>query len=750
MIARKSLSGLNKWILTVLIISWFFSTGAAFEFSQLQWDNGISGTLKGDEIISYMGYSVKVVNFNAPVESDKYKEVPVEPVEGYVGLNISKNGTLINETMLGLGESFITPDGEFKVMAIEFPSSSGKEWLYESYNPWVKLELNQRGKPHFDLLIDTQDEYFSAPNTEIPVNVVLKNTGTADIQNVDMDIGTELPILRGNLKFHFGNIKKGSQVSETLTFSSPIITELKSYDISANVSGFDVKDISYKSVMLKTIFIAPSPQQLPSLKKSSGAKMYLKDTTMVSLSFKNDLNYELKNVSITDYIPKGFKQISNNSLHWLINVPPNGEWYFRYILKPMEADNDGLLYPAAKAEFEIKNEYYMIQSNRPETVVYGPRIELSKQADVQEIDPYGTLTVTVIAVNNGSIPSKVTIKDNLPANVTLVNGTTMKEDYLEANKKTRFSYTIRSDSDKPVRLPAANADYYELGDSGTKIITRSQELLIRIKPPPTPEPTPPLVIEMPLNSTEAGNAQPEKYSKDNNAILNLLLDCNEIKGHDIRINTTSDVCSFVLSTISVPGITVTSPNGGESWARGTTQTIRWTYSGTPGSRVKIELLKIGVANRINSSTPVGSSGIGSYSWRTNSSQTLGTDYKVRVTSTNNSAYTDTSNNNFTISAPGIKVTSPNGGENWARGTTHSIRWTYSGTPGSYVKIELLKGRVLNRTINSSTSAGSSGSGIFKWLINSTQTLGSDYKVRVTSTTNLAYTDTSNNNFTIGI
>ena len=126
MIARKSLSGLNKWILTVLIISWFFSTGAAFEFSQLQWDNGISGTLKGDEIISYMGYSVKVVNFNAPVESDKYKEVPVEPVEGYVGLNISKNGTLINETMLGLGESFITPDGEFKVMAIEFPSSSGK------------------------------------------------------------------------------------------------------------------------------------------------------------------------------------------------------------------------------------------------------------------------------------------------------------------------------------------------------------------------------------------------------------------------------------------------------------------------------------------------------------------------------------------------------------------------------------------------------------------------------------------------
>lgn len=565
MIAGKSGYGSIKWILTTLIIIWFVSSAGAFETRQLQWDTGISGILKRDEVISHMGYSVKVTSFNAPVESDKYKQAPVEPVEGHVGLNISKNGTFINVTVLGLGESFITQDGEFKVTATEFPSSSGKEWLYESYGPWVKLELNPRGKPHFDLTLNTHGEYLSAPNTEIPVNVILKNTGGADIQNVDLDIGTELPLLRGNLKFHYETIKKGAQVSEPLTFSSPIIAELKSYNIYANVSGIDVKDISYKNSVLKTIVIAPPPQQLPSLKKSSGAKMYLKDYTMVSLSFKNNLNYELKNVSITDYVPKGFKQISNDSLHWLINVPPNGEWYFRYILKPIEADKDGVLYPAAKAEFEIKNEYYAIQSNRPETIVYGPRIDLTKQTDVQEIDPYGTLTVTVVAVNKGSTPSKVTIKDNLPEDVTLVSGTTMKDDYLEANKETRFSYTIRSDSDKPVMLPAATADYFELGDSGAKISTRSQELSIRIKPPPTPEPTPAPVAEIPLNYTESGNIsvehvvniteppeqpvivepEPEKYSIDGNAILNLLLWCNETDGNNLRINTTSEVCSLI-------------------------------------------------------------------------------------------------------------------------------------------------------------------------------------------------------------
>lgn len=62
--------------------------------------------------------------------------------------------------------------------------------------------------------------------------------------------------------------------------------------------------------------------------------------------------------------------------------------------------------------------------------------------------------------------------------------------------------------------------------------------------------------------------------------------------------------------------------------------------------------------------------------------------------------------------PPITVLSPNGGENWTRGTTQTIRWNYTGTPGSKVKIELLKGGVLNRTINSSTSTGSSGSGSY--------------------------------------
>ena len=99
-------------------------------------------------------------------------------------------------------------------------------------------------------------------------------------------------------------------------------------------------------------------------------------------------------------------------------------------------------------------------------------------------------------------------------------------------------------------------------------------------------------------------------------------------------------------------LTVTTPNGGESWPAGTIQTIRWTYTGSPGPSVKIELLKDERLNRnICTSCPIGSDGSGSNNWHIDSTQTVGSDYKIRVTSTSNATYTDTSNSSFTITTP---------------------------------------------------------------------------------------------------
>ena len=113
---------------------------------------------------------------------------------------------------------------------------------------------------------------------------------------------------------------------------------------------------------------------------------------------------------------------------------------------------------------------------------------------------------------------------------------------------------------------------------------------------------------------------------------------------------------------------------------------------------------------------------------------------------------DTSDGYFTIrgesTTPSITIIFPNGGEIWRVKTSQTIKWKYTRDPGNYVKIELLKGGSVIRILAPKVRIGSNGSGSYKWKISSTQTPGNDYTIRVSSTTNSLYSDTSNNNFTI--
>ncbi|HEX8438261.1 lamin tail domain-containing protein [Archangium sp.] len=89
-------------------------------------------------------------------------------------------------------------------------------------------------------------------------------------------------------------------------------------------------------------------------------------------------------------------------------------------------------------------------------------------------------------------------------------------------------------------------------------------------------------------------------------------------------------------------VTVSSPNGGESWAAGSPQSISWTASGV--TNVKLEYTLDGTTwTTITSSF---SASTGFYGWTVPSSAS--TAARVRVSDASNSAISDTSNAAFTI------------------------------------------------------------------------------------------------------
>ena len=157
---------------------------------------------------------------------------------------------------------------------------------------------------------------------------------------------------------------------------------------------------------------------------------------------------------------------------------------------------------------------------------------------------------------------------------------------------------------------------------------------------------------------------------------------------------------FTVSETAV-SIKVNSPNAGENWEIGTRQTITWASSGLTGiyNKVSIQLSRDGGSTW--NTIAVSTKNDGAESWKVTGPAT--NQARFKVFSTVYPDIFDTSDANFIISAPTIKVTFPNGGERWKIGTKQTLTWTTSPGFTGKVKIQLsIDGGATWKTIISST------------------------------------------------
>ncbi len=197
--------------------------------------------------------------------------------------------------------------------------------------------------------------------------------------------------------------------------------------------------------------------------------------------------------------------------------------------------------------------------------------------------------------------------------------------------------------------------------------------------------------------------------------------------------------NFSITASTGTYIEVYQPNGGESWARGTSHLISWNDDFPEGVNL---VLKHG-------STIIDTIGLdilgSTYVW--NIPTSINPDYyKVEIYSTLDSLnLNDDSDGNFNITASAgtfVEVLQPNGGEVWAAGTSYWISWNDDFVEG--VNIELFK----NGSWDSNIATNVLGSA-YSWTIPVTQSPSTHYKVEVYSTldsTNLH--DFSDNYFEI--
>lgn len=171
-------------------------------------------------------------------------------------------------------------------------------------------------------------------------------------------------------------------------------------------------------------------------------------------------------------------------------------------------------------------------------------------------------------------------------------------------------------------------------------------------------------------------------------------------------------------------IDISAPDGGEHWAIGSSWDVTWSTN-IEGD-VRLDLFKGGTwVSEIVAST----ANDGSYTWSIPSALTADTDYKIKISSIQQSLIFDESADVFALEDPTITLTAPNGGETYSWGQNVSIYWTSNA--GGNVKIELLKGGTVVETIADSAD-NTAYSNSYSWLVQPERATGTDYKVRITS------------------
>jgi len=145
----------------------------------------------------------------------------------------------------------------------------------------------------------------------------------------------------------------------------------------------------------------------------------------------------------------------------------------------------------------------------------------------------------------------------------------------------------------------------------------------------------------------------------------------------------------IISNTTQPSITVTSPNGGETWKVGETHNITWTSSNFGSMGVSINLLKPGATGaEYLRNIALNLPNTGTYQWTIPSSVSSGT-YNLMLVSSGGVAVQDYSNNYFTItaattringacgSANGVGVASAPSSNLCSAGTASAVGFTYN-------------------------------------------------------------------------
>ena len=177
----------------------------------------------------------------------------------------------------------------------------------------------------------------------------------------------------------------------------------------------------------------------------------------------------------------------------------------------------------------------------------------------------------------------------------------------------------------------------------------------------------------------------------------------------IRVSDASDGWPYDVSDVAftIPGLEVTSPNGGETWDIGWPQTVTWASGGV--ANVRIELSRDGGTNWAEI---VASTNATTGSYTSDATGPASTNCLVRVSDTGAGGFSDVSDAAFEVATTSLALTAPVGGEAWRIGSSQNVTWTSLGVADVRLQVSRNSGASWTDIVASTPAAA----GTYSWTV----------------------------------
>lgn len=261
--------------------------------------------------------------------------------------------------------------------------------------------------------------------------------------------------LKNSLKRGYPVILNGNAVSVKLSFRIPASIR-KSYTIQVNASGKDRGGNIYKISKTEKISTSSTFRMTKRVSDSIlGEKIYpesyygvggirsKKDVTYVNIRVDNVQSYPVYGVKLVDHIPPSFSFINDTnstSISWDFDINASDYREFRYELRARRPGVYNL--PKAELAWNEWGELVNIESDSPRTTVSGPYLGIDRSLNKSSLRIGERVQVTLLIINNGDVPTNVTVKEKVPINATFISGNLSFSGFLNPGETARIAYNI--------------------------------------------------------------------------------------------------------------------------------------------------------------------------------------------------------------------------------------------------------------------------------------------------------------------